>query len=617
MDQKEGQISFYKKLLSPQLAHTTLLHTYTSTMSTKHLFNETDELVLKSLEGVQASRSASILSHRFKVLYNGTHSADRVAVLSGGGSGHEPAHAGFVGDNMLTGAICGPVFASPSAKQVEAGCKLVPSDKGHILVVTNYTGDMLHFGLAAEKLKSQGHKVGIIKSADDVAVDRKSGGLVGRRGLAGTVLLDKIVGGAAWDKLSFDECMAIGTEVAENTATASIGLDYCHVPGRSVENHVLLDQNECQFGLGIHNEPGVKTINPVPAPESMVDTLLKYLVSQDDPERSFVKFKEGDEVILLANNLGGISTIEMRAAVQLAREQLEKTHKIKSVRVLCGTFMSSLNAPGFSITLVNLSNGSHSKNVLKYLDAVSDAPAWVNVAPPTSVKPFINEDKIFDDETSNIKAPTLDIPEQTVVAALTQASQNIIKAEPQLTAWDTEMGDGDCGHTIEHGCRALLEYLNKNKSDPKALEIIPIVRAVVHITEEDMGGTLGAIFGIFFASFLNALLLDPLSHKTDVNVTDKLVNAANTGLESLMNHTPARPGDRTVMDVLIPYVQSLVSTKDIKEAALKAKQAAEGTKKIKPRLGRAVYVGEKDGELPPDPGAWAVYELVDGFANHK
>lgn len=585
-------------------------------MSTKHLFNETDELVLKSLEGVQASRSASILSNRFKVLYNGNHTKDRVAVLSGGGSGHEPAHAGFVGDNMLTGAICGPVFASPSAKQVEAGCKLVPSDKGHILVVTNYTGDMLHFGLAAEKLKSQGHKVGIIKSADDVAVDRKSGGLVGRRGLAGTILLDKIVGAAAFAKLSFEECMEIGSEVADNTATASIGLDYCHVPGRSVEKHSSLGQDECQFGLGIHNEPGVKTLSPIPSPDKLVETLLQYIVSQDDAQRSFVKFKEGDEVILLANNLGGISVIEMRAAVQLAVEQLEKTYKIASVRVLCGTYMSSLNAPGFSLTLVNLSNGTHSKQVLEHLDATCDAPAWVNISPPVSVKPFVSEDTIFDESASTLKEPVLDVDQKTLVAALKQASANIVKAEPQLTEWDTEMGDGDCGHTIEHGCKALVSYLDKNKNDPKALEIIPIVRAVVHITEEDMGGTLGAIFGIFFASFLNALLLDPLSHK-EVPVTDKLVNAANTGLESLMKHTPARPGDRTVMDVLIPYVQSLVATKDAKEAALKAKQAAEGTKKIKPRLGRAVYVGEKDGELPPDPGAWAVFELVDGFANHQ
>ncbi|KAK9335114.1 Dak1p [Lipomyces starkeyi] len=591
------------------------LSTQNTTMATKHFYPVADGLVQQALLGTVASHSKLGLLYADKVIYHKSHPRHQVAVVSGGGSGHEPSHAGYVGSGMLAAAICGDIFASPSAKQVQKGCMAVPSDQGYILIVTNYTGDMLHFGLACEKMKAEGHKVGVVKSADDVSVGRRNGGMVGRRGLAGTIILDKLLGSMSATG-SFEEVVALGQAAGISLVTISAGLDHCHVPGRPTA-YGELDLTTLEIGMGIHNEPGVQTVSPIPPIDVLIDRLLQYMILPSDRDRAYVPFEPTDEVVLLVNNLGGLSTLEMRAVTQVAATQIRKNYSITPSRVVAGTFMTSLNAPAFSLTLFNSTYtakqcGVPVYKILEYFDAETDALSWPKTHKYNDATALVEHNTASVDSLSY----TVDIvvDPATLDRKLRNAAANIIAIEPKLTEWDTEMGDGDCGKTIEAGVLALLQAMDE-EGLARSGSVLRVVDAIVRITEDRMGGTLGAVFGIFFAALFNSLVatLSAMPNNTPV---EKIIAMATTeALASLRVHTPAKEGDRTVMDVMIPFVEAFKDG-DIAEAAKVAKAAAEGTKKLLPKLGRATYVSSSYTRyvLPPDPGAWGVHELIQGLA---
>ncbi|KAK9382781.1 Dak1 domain-containing protein [Kockiozyma suomiensis] len=581
-------------------------------MATKHFYPAIDGLVDQALLGTAASNPGLALLRSEKVLYAKNHPRSQVSVICGGGSGHEPAHAGFVGEGMLAAAVCGDVFASPSAKQVQKGCMTVPSDQGYILIVTNYTGDMLHFGLACEKMKAEGYKVGVVKAADDVAVGRKNGGMVGRRGLAGTIILDKILGSMASADCSFDEIMTLGTAVGVSLVTISAGLDHCHVPGRTTA-YGAIEGDTLEIGMGIHNEPGVRTVTPIPPIDDLIAELLQYLIDPNDADRAYVPFQKTDEIVVLINNLGGVSTLELRAATQATIAGLKTIHGIVPSRVVAGTFMTSLNAPAFAITLLNITHaaresGVDASQILEYFDAPTDALSWPKTAPYSA---DAAEEEAIEDESEKSFAEDITVNPATLERKLRKACENIIEIEPKLTEWDTEMGDGDCGETIKAGAVALLDLLDSGLA--KTGSILRVVDAMVDITEDHMGGTLGAVFGIFFAALMSALVA--AAGKPDAPIEQVLATATAEALASLRTHTPAKEGDRTVMDVMIPF-SAAFDGGNVEKAAKAAKEAAEGTMKLMPKLGRATYVGGLAGRdlLPPDPGAWGVHELIQGLA---
>ncbi|KAK9476113.1 Dak1 domain-containing protein [Lipomyces japonicus] len=587
--------------------------------ATKHFYPLPQGLVDTALNGLIASHSDLALLSADKIVYHATHDRAHVSVLSGGGSGHEPAHSGYVGQAMLAAAVCGDVFASPSAKQVITACRAVPSDEGFIFVVTNYTGDMLHFGLACEKLRAEGYKVGIVQGADDVAVGRKNGGMVGRRGLAGTIIINKLVGAYAATGAKFDDVFSFGKHVGLNLVTISAGLDHCHVPGRPAA-YGALDASTCEIGMGIHNEPGVRSVSPIPPIDDLTSELLKYLLDQTDLDRAFVPFNaDADEIVLLVNNLGGISTLELRAITQVAITILKRDWNITPTRVLAGTFITSLNAPAFSLTLFNASNtaaqaGLPVAQVLELFDAPTDALCWPRTHKVQSHTAATGNTNGVEDggHQKNKFASDILVNPAELRSRIEQAAYNVIAAEPKLTEWDTEMGDGDCGTTVESGANGVLEALQNGVADSGS--VLKVVDAIVNITEDKMGGTLGAVFGIFFAAFFTALVEEASSSKNST-AEAVLSSAAVTALASLRTHTPAKEGDRTVMDVLIPFVSALEKG-GISAGLAAAELAAQGTRRLVPKLGRATYVGGNASrhEFPPDPGAWALYEIVRGLA---
>lgn len=586
-------------------------------MSKRHLFESPDGLVIKSLRGLVSYNPSLSLDTTNRVVFDTSYDRSKVVLISGGGSGHEPAWAGYVGSNMLTASVAGDVFASPSTRQIVAAVEEVPSDKGTILVVTNYTGDCLHFGLANEKAVAAGHKCRMIICGDDVSVGNK-GSLVGRRGLAGQIGVLKIMGGAAGAGGSLDEVYDLGVAVSQQIVSIAATLDHCHVPGRS--EHATLAPDEVEIGTGPHNEPGYRKLSPAPSPQDLVAELLKYLLDEKDPERGYVRFEPGDETVLLVSNFGGMSFLEMGALVDELLGQLEGAWGVRPARVFGGFLETSLNAPAFSVSVVNVSQAargcSYSVEQIKAFLDVRTNTHWESMAGSQTQRRERNEQFVQPPATvakTNGTRHDLVIDPKTLETVVRNACNALVAAEPELTRWDTQMGDGDCGETVKTGASQLLLALDGKTNVAASGSVDAVLAALEEIVETSMGGTLGGILGILFVSLRTAL---QANHELGVREGPvKLwAESLGTALGNLRRYTPAKVGDRTVMDALIPFAEALGGGGGFGEAVEAARRGAEATKRMRPRLGRATYVGVGEGrELPPDPGAWAAMVAIAGL----
>ncbi|KAI0206991.1 dihydroxyacetone kinase [Astrocystis sublimbata] len=592
-------------------------------MSKRHLYNSLDGLVNKSIRGLIAYNPGLAFDEANRVVYNTEYDRSTVSIISGGGSGHEPAWSGYVGTNLLAASVAGDIFASPSTKQILAGIDAVPSDQGTILVVTNYTGDCLHFGLAAEKANAKGHQCRMIICGDDVSVG-KNGSLVGRRGLAGQTGVLKVMGGASGAGGTLDQVFDLGVAFSQQIVSIAVTLDHCHVPGR--QEHAQSKIDEMEIGTGPHNEPGYKKLSPVPSPEDLVKTILEYLLDETDPLRGYVKFAEGDETFLMVSNFGGMSYLEMGALVNEILDQMEARWKISPVRVVSGFLETSLNAPAFSVSVINATaaarNCAYSVEEIKgFFDARTDTH-WESMARSQQKQQRrARKDQLVQAPGQHLNhtpvddATDLKIDPARLDRMLRIACNNLIEAEPELTRYDTVMGDGDCGETLKQGALCLLEALDANKVASNG-SVGAVLHELEDILEGKMGGTLGGILGIFFVALRTALVDHFALVKEDGGITKLWAAAVRTALDSLSRYTPAKVGDRTVMDTLIPFAKALDERGSFNDGVDAAVGGAEGTRKLKPKLGRATYVGADEDathDLPPDPGAWGAMIVIKGL----
>ncbi|KAG5645704.1 hypothetical protein DXG03_005399 [Asterophora parasitica] len=575
----------------------------------KHFLNKPSSLVLDSLRGLCAVNPKLVLDEQNKTVYIGSHDRSKVALLCGGGSGHEPAHASFVGQGILTGAVCGNVFASPNASQVRRGIELVDNDKGTVIIVKNYTGDVLNFGLAKEQYAAvhpeKAEQVKFVIVGDDVAVGKTQGSIVGRRGLAGTVLVYKIAGALANGGGSLDEVYNIAQWAASNVATVGVGLDHCHVPGTApAASH--LDASEIEIGMGIHNESGNRRLSPNPPLHELVPQLLDLLTSTTDPERSFLPFqgeKGTDEVVLLINNLGGISELELGAIVGEVHGAL-RTRGILVHRVLSGSFMTSLNMPGFSITLLLLPSKDSTFTtplVLSLLDEQANAPGWKwhSRSPPTAQPELTKPAPQIEKRAS--ESPLKAVETASFKEAVERACKAVIAAEPEITRMDTIAGD------------AVLKKLSEGNIDGS--DLVGSVIAVAQVAEEAMGGTSGALYSIFFSGLAQSLQSQASGSAT---ITPEAWSKALTSaLTKLYTYTRARPPSRTLVDPLAAFVETLArsSGSDYLSAVKAAASAAEATKDVDAKAGRSAYVeGDRlKQERVADPGAWGVKTILESL----
>ncbi|OZJ06051.1 hypothetical protein BZG36_01149 [Bifiguratus adelaidae] len=578
----------------------------------KHLLNDAESLVVESLRGLCYANPHLRLLEADKVVYlkNVEEVAQRqVTLISGGGSGHEPAHAAYIDEAMLSAAVCGQVFASPSANQVLAAIRKVKSPHGTLVIVKNYTGDCLHFGLAVERAKAEGIKVDMIIVGDDVAVGREKGGLVGRRGLAATALVHKVAGAFARSGGTLQQVREAAQYVVDNSATIGVGLNHCHVPGSSSESD-MLKPNEIEIGMGIHNEPGFEKTN-LPTVKKLVEQMLHRILDKNDKDRAYVDISANDCVTLMVNNLGGTPALELGAVIKEATEYLQ-AQQIRIGTVLSGPFMTSLNMPGFSLTLLKHS-ASKSLDVAHAIAMPTGAPGWTN-----KVVQGFNADVI--DNTVGLGDMEFQLADETLgkisngqqfLNAIQSATQSVIEAEPDITHYDTVLGDGDCGQSLKAGALAIQRHLGNLPSDNAPASIIEISSLI----DKNMGGTSSAIYCIFLNALAGGVVDACTETKTKDVTPDIWARASQKALDALQKYTPARKGDRTLMDVLIPFIDRLSTSPSVKDALQAAEEGAEATKAMRATLGRASYVNDESvaSANVPDAGAWGLLCLLRGL----
>ncbi|WP_020502238.1 dihydroxyacetone kinase subunit DhaK [Sciscionella marina] len=327
----------------------------------KKVMGDPEQVVGDALLGMSAAYPELLTVRRDPavVLRAGGPRLGEVAVISGGGSGHEPLHAGFVGDGMLAAACPGPVFTSPTPDQMTAAIEASDSGAGVLLIVKNYTGDVLNFETAAELAEAEGHRVRTVVIDDDVAVT-DSTHTAGRRGVGGTVLLEKIVGTAAAEGTDLDGCAALAEGIVATVRSMGVALSAPTVPHVGQPSFTLAE-DELELGVGIHGEPGRERVPFVDA-EHIVRSLL-------DPILADLPFAPGEEVLLFTNSLGATPQLELYTAHGIA-ERLLAERDIRVSRRLTGPYITSLDMQGISLTVLRM-DGERAR----YWDAPVHTPA--------------------------------------------------------------------------------------------------------------------------------------------------------------------------------------------------------------------------------------------------
>jgi len=326
----------------------------------KKLVNNPDHVVEEMVEGiVMADPDMLEKLDDYNIVIRKSSPNEKVALVSGGGSGHEPTHAGFVGEGMLDGAVAGDVFTSPTPDAVFEAVKAVDGGKGVLLVIKNYTGDIMNFEMAEEMAEAEGIEVDHVVVNDDVAVE-DSLYTTGRRGVAGTIFVHKIAGAKAEAGGELSEVKEVAEKVIANVRTKGMALYPCRVPSAD-EATFSLDEDEIELGIGIHGEPGTERTEAMKADE-IVDELLGSVIED-------IPYEEGDEVALMVNGMGGTPLMELFVVNRRAHQILEEKG-IKIHKTFVGEYMTSLEMAGVSVTLLKLDD--ETKELL-------DAPTEINI----------------------------------------------------------------------------------------------------------------------------------------------------------------------------------------------------------------------------------------------
>ncbi len=538
----------------------------------KQFINTKETLVTEAIDGTlrtSGGRLARLDGYpHIKVVVRTDWDKSKVALVSGGGSGHEPSHAGFVGQGMLTAAVCGEVFASPSVDAVLAGILAVTGKAGCLLIVKNYTGDRLNFGLAAERARAQGLKVAMVIVDDDIALPD----LPQARGVAGTLFVHKIAGALAEQGADLDTVADAAERVVKGVVSIGMSLDTCTIPGSPKEDRIAAGKAE--LGLGIHGEPGIEQVsfsNAKTAMEMVVDRLAPNLGS-------------GPHTALL-NNLGGSTPLEMAVLA----EELMRSRIGGRIRAIVGpaAMMTSLDMQGFSVSLLPTAKAEDDA-----LRAPVAPSAWPGCVPVSEVATQPLPDGLTPIQPIASK-------NDGTRAFIERCCNILIEAEADLNALDAKSGDGDTGSTLATASRALIGALDRL---PLA-DQTQLYRAIGQELSQTMGGSSGVLLAIFFAA------------AGDASASGKdVIGALKAGLDRVQQVGGARLGDRTMIDALFPALEALHN--GVQAAARAAREGADATAKItRARAGRASYIAAESLAGHNDPGAEAVARLFEKLSD--
>jgi len=581
--------------------------------------NDLNSCVTESLEGIAHGSLGNLVLVRDRnvILLNPEKHRNRskVAIVCGGGSGHEPAHSSYVNQEMLSAAICGDVFASPSVGAIVDGIRTLVSKgdccpKAVLVIIKNYAGDKINFGMASEILSSEGILLSKLIVADDVSLPE----LKDRRGVAGTVLVYRIAGAFSFQLQSsgsdtneqLSAVYDVADKVNKNIHSMGCALSSCHRPDGSPI--FTLPKGEMEIGVGIHGERGVLR-TPVQSSDEIVTILIDKILTakqQDETANSSIK-----RMILLTNNLGSVSGLEMGVVHRKAISYLhEKGYEVS--RAYCGTYMTCLDMRGISLTLLTVVDDSF----LDLLDVGGSDICKTSWKPDSDYSPLLSSiyievfrspDSEFDAGSSNINE-TVDQEFMSIIEKVCRAG---VDARGKLNNLDRECGDGDAGDTLSTACNAILDDLHYFSVKDINLAFRRIARCLTNA----VGGTSGPLYAVFFIRAAAAFSTDADSiNRSDWKSVSRWTDAVQNGISGIEELGGCSRGDRSLLDVLYPVLdalkcQSSEMTFRMELLLQAAKEGAENTRKLEARAGRARYVeGKGVGSL--DPGAYAVYLLM-------
>ncbi|XP_078405079.1 triokinase/FMN cyclase isoform X4 [Cetorhinus maximus] len=525
----------------------------------KKLINSVDNCVDDALDGLVACNVGMQLlqGHRIVIRSDLKNIKGKVALLSGGGSGHEPAHAGYVGVGMLSGAIAGDVFTSPPTGSISAAIRTMDraGAAGVLLIVKNYTGDRLNFGLALEEAKAEGIAVEMVIVADDCAFTTHK--KAGRRGLCGTVLIHKV----QWESV-------------------------CH-PAVSLDRSQPSIWKQTNWNL-----------DWMISADEVIQKIIDHMTNPSN--ESHVSVQAGDHIVLIVNNLGGLSCLELSIVAKSAVKYLE-SKEVVIERAYIGSLMTSLEMGGTSLTLMHVDSEQ-----LKLLDSRSSAPGWPNAGKHRLAR-----------KCKTLNAPSLE-PENTGTppesgpfvdkarSVLDMISTTLLQMEEELNELDREAGDGDCGVTHARAAQAFKNLLTSDAVPGNGHQLL---LCLGRLTRDHMGGASGALYSISLMAAAQSL--------KDNNNPSSWAAALNSGIEALKRYGGAELGDRTMLDSLCPAEEELSKLTDedsnelqvLAEAVQKAEAGAEATKDMIAKAGRASYISSAQ-LTRPDPGAVACVAIL-------
>jgi len=566
--------------------------------------NQPETLVMEMCNGMVMAHPELELLKTYKVIKKKEMNENKVTLISGGGSGHEPAHAGLVGKGMLDAAVCGDVFASPSQIQVYQAIKATASKKGTLLIVKNYSGDIMNFKNGAQLASEDGIQVEYVRVDDDIAVE-DSLYTVGRRGVAGVVLVHKIAGAAAEEGMDLMQVKAVTEKAAANVRTIGLALTSCTVPA-SGSPTFKLGEDEMEYGVGIHGEPGRKREKMMTADElafRMTNDLMKD-----------IGLNENAEIAVLINGFGGTPLQELYLFNNAVTRELSKRN-IRINRTFVGNYMTSIDMAGISLTVMKLDD-----ELKTLLSKECNTPAFKVDGPVESleyvdINDHEDEKEVFfetetEEEHAIIKNEVITL--NNMIYLVDKMSEIIIKNEVPFCELDTHAGDGDFGMSVAKGFKQLKRGWSSILNQ-EHLNMGTFLDACSMIIMEHCGGASGPIWGGAFRAASKAV-----EEKMELTVGEfaEMLQATLKGIQSVGERSfgrGAEVGDKTLVDALVPcvnaWLESATAGTDIKTAfengAEAAVKGAEYTKEIVARMGRAGAVGERSLGYP-DAGAYAL-----------
>ncbi|EAT43577.1 AAEL004970-PA [Aedes aegypti] len=553
-----------------------------------------------SLQGLILSHGGlQLLKERNCVIRLENHPSDgKVKLISGGGSGHEPAHAGFVGKGMLTGAVCGNVFSSPSVTAILDCLRAVTDRDGSaIFIVKNYTGDRLNFGIALELARATyGFRdVRMLLVGDDCSIEdhnvRKS---VGKRGLAGVVLVHKILGAMAESGLPVDEVYNFGKGLVAGENLATIGFTF------ELKDGIL---ENIEIGKGIHGEPGVYRMEAGKDFEKIIEFIISKLMI------SVLKFTD---VVLLVNNLGGTSEFLMGVFIESFLHKIETVYNVK--RIYSGAYLTSLDQAGISVTVLNLS-----LKLLDYLDYEVSVPSTLfgsrsrfTQLPSKTIKIETLEPMIIQQSLSSCEVSS-DFGAKLASMIVHFVCEALISCTVMLNTIDKETGDGDTGSTISKGAESVLKHLKTKKLDLVHPGIL--LQQISVILQQEMGGSSGALYSLLLQGAAS-VFMNPSEDSQPIDVKH-WSQALKNGNDTIVKYALTQLGDRTMLDPLREGEQRMkqsieqgLSLLECVESFTKGcEEGARATQNMVPKSGRAAYAASAENTKSytyADPGAHAV-----------